>query len=291
MLQNSLFMSFCLSETDETSLAPMGHLVKRPDQPSVSLLLSRLYNYNPHEWLIVVLDIACQRKIGKRLPPELVFKIIFEYKGFLHPLAQCLIMDFEFYYFVRGIKLRMLITKVAGSCTCGGGFGAPTWSYPVDMASKYITAQIHGQHFPLTKQIACHIGRVGVCRWTSRFDGDFPRRQIYDTDPYNRRSPLVATTSCSLRRLWALYARNYNNNEAGYYYNTLQNSELEFSELDYIRNASRGEIRYMIGRAHGVECPSVVEKDYISRAEWVRVYYNSLRAPAEQLKDWPRRNR
>lgn len=59
-------------------------------------------------------------------------------------------------------------------------------------------------------------------------------------------------------------------------------------ECEFVLYADRGQIRQLIARAHGTEVLHIEGDDYISRSEWARVFYNSLRE--EPLRDWPRVN-
>jgi hypothetical protein len=261
-------------------------------QPThTTLLLPRLFDANPHLWLDVILNIACQRAIGKRFAAELVLKVLFETRGFVHPLARALTCDLKFNHFVRGTHHRLLVVRVAGSCTCGGPYGIPTWKQPVDDAAKYLTAQNQGKRLPLTKQIVCHLGRVGRVPQHLISAGHGHGARHYHNGIYcDARMRLSVTTSCSMARLWTQYAKNHYNRELVHYHHMFREHESEFSEVDYLHGASREQVREMIGRAHGIRGPSVIGEDFVSRAKWVQTYYNSLRSPEEQLEDWPRRN-
>ena len=264
---------------------------KKYHQPThTTLLLSRLFEANPHLWLGVILDIACQRAIGKRLPAEMVLKVLFENRGHVHPLARALTCDFRFCHFVRGTQYRLLVVRVAGSCTCGGRHGIPTWKQPVDQAAKYLTARNEGKKLPLTKQIACHLGRVGRVPQHLISAEHGHDRHYHNGIYYDQRMRLPVNTSCSIARLWTQYAKNHYNRVSAHYHHMFRGHESEFSEVDYLRGACREQVRAMIGRAHGIQGPSVIGEDFVSRAKWVQTYYNSLRVPEEQLEDWPRRS-
>lgn len=277
---------------------------RRKSKPNpTTLLLPRLFDANPHLWLGVILDIACQRAIGKRFPAEMVLKVLFENRSFVHPLARALTSDMDFNSFVRGTQCRAFVVRVSGSCKCGGGYGMPTWKQPVDEAAKYLTAQNQGKKLPLTKQIACHLGRVGRIPFPLHSAQRANHGRHYHNGICNdQRATLSVTTSCSIARLWTQYAKNHYNRISVHYHHMFRRHELEFSEVDYLRGACREQVREMIGRAHGIQGPSVIGEDFVSRAKWVQTYfvsrakwvqtyYNSLRAPEEQLEDWPRRNR
>ena len=266
---------------------------QKSHQPApTTLLLSRLFEVNPHLWLGVILNIACERTIGKRYPTELVLKVLFENRCFVHPLARVLMDDLDFNYFVRRTQFRSFVVRVAGSCTCGGGYGAPTWKQPVDDAAKYLTAQNQGKRLRLTKQIVCHLGRVGRMPFPlDSVERANHGRHYHNGIYYDQRATLSVTTSCSIARLWTQYAKNHYNRVSVHYHHMFRRHESEFSEVDYLRGACREQVREMIGRAHGIQGPSVIGEDFVSRAKWVQTYYNSLRAPEEQLEDWPRRNR
>ena len=267
---------------------------RRKSKPTpTTLLLSRLFDANPHLWLGVILDIACQRAIGKRFPAEMVLKVLFENRSFVHPLARALTSDMDFNSFVRGTQCRAFVVRVSGSCTCGGGYGMPTWKQPVDEAAKYLTAQNQGKKLPLTKQIACHLGRVGRVPqhlMRTEYGHGHGARHYHNGIYYDQRASLSVTTSCSIARLWTQYAKNHYNRVSVHYHHMFRRHESEFSEVDYLRGACREQVREMIGRAHGIQGPSVIGEDFVSRAKWVQTYYNSLRAPEEQLEDWPRRS-
>lgn len=273
--------------------APRRKRQKSHQPTPTTLLLSRLFDANPHLWLGVIWDIACQRAIGKRFPAEMVLKVLFENRSFVHPLARALTSDMDFNSFVRGTQFKSFAVRVSGSCTCGGGYGMPTWKQPVDEAAKYLTAQNAGKKLPLTKQIACHLGRVGrVPQHLMRTEHGYGHgaRHYHNGIYYDQRASLSVTTSCSIARLWTQYAKNHYNRVSVHYHHMFRRHESEFSEVDYLRGACREQVREMIGRAHGIQGPSVIGEDFVSRAKWVQTYYNSLRAPEEQLEDWPRRS-
>ena len=228
---------------------------------------------------------------GKRFATELVLKVLFDNRGYVHPLARALTSDFDFNYFVRGTQHRSLVVRVSGSCTCGGGYGMPTWKQPVDQAAKYLTARNEGKKLPLTKQIVCHLGRVGrVPQHLISAQHGHGARHYHNGIYYDQRASLSVTTSCSIARLWTQYAKNHYNRISVHYHHMFRRHESEFSEVDYLRGACREQVREMIGRAHGIQGPSVIGNDFVSRAKWVQTYYNSLRVPEEQLEDWPRRS-
>ena len=266
---------------------------RRKSQPTpTTLLLSRLFDANPHLWLGVILDIACQRAIRKRFPAEMVLKVLFENRSFVHPLARALTIDMDFNSFVRGTQCRAFVVRVSGSCTCGGGYGMPTWKQPVNEAANYLTAQNQGKRLRLTKQIVCHLGRVGRMPFSlDSVERANHGRHYHNGIYYDQRGSLSVTTSCSIARLWTQYAKNHYNRTSVHYHHMFREHESEFSEVDFLRCASRELVREMIGRAHGIQGPSVIGEDFVSRAKWVQTYYNSLRASDEQLEDWPRRNR
>ena len=274
------------------TLQPVPRRTKTTPNPT-PLLLSRLFDANPHFWLGVILNIACQRAIKKRFATELLLKILYYNRGFVHPLARALTCDFRFYHFVRETQYRVLALRVAGSCTCGGGHGIPPWKQPYHQAAKYLTAQNAGKRLPLTKQVVCHLGRVTRMPFDfkSSEPGQHWGRHFHNGIYYDQRMRLPVNTSCSIARLWGHYAKNHYNQELVHYHHTFREHEFEFSEVDYLHGASREQVREMIGRAHGIRRPSVIGEDFVSRAKWVQTYYNSLRPPDEQLEDWPRRNR
>ena len=272
--------------------APRRKRQKSHQLTPTTLLLSRLFDANPHLWLGVILDIACQRAIGKRFPAEMVLKVLFENRSFVNPLARALTSDLDFNSFVRGTQLRSLVVRVSGSCTCGGGYGMPTWKQPVDDAAKYLTAQNQGKRLRLTKQIVCHLGRVGRMPFSlDSVERANQGRHYHNGIFYDQRATLSVTTSCSIARLWTQYAKNHYNRASVHYHHMFREHESEFSEVDFLRCASRELVREMIGLAHGIQGPNVIGEDFVSRAKWVQTYYNSLRASDEQLEDWPRRNR
>ena len=128
---------------------------------------------------------------------------------------------------------------------------------PVDQAAKYLMARNEGKKLPLTKQIVCHLGRVGrVPQHLISAEHGHGARHYHNGIYYDARGRLSVTTSCSIARLWTQYAKNHYNRVSVHYHHMFRGHELEFSEVDYLRGACRDQVREMIGRAHGIRDPA-----------------------------------
>jgi len=194
---------------------------------------------------------ACDRLTGVRLPDELGRLVMHKHRGMQAPSARIFWMD-------PVLSSMRRSNSAEYRCRCG------SW----DMGHP-------GQHVVVTKKMASH---------------STPRRWA-GVDSYVQ----CGSWACNLPRfsnrcgLASLYGSVVRNSalpppEGQCIHDKWFNAGM--GEPMFLLFADRSQVRALIAKVNGTKRIHIDGCDYNSKADWVRVYYNSLRETP--LEDWPR---
>ncbi len=228
---------------------------------------------------------ACEGLTGRGMAMELVMLVLVRHRGFRTPSAQVFWMDpgLSTHAWFNLTKARGYITEL---CACGAGGNIIAMGHPV---RKRLAALRNGEHPPMTARAAMHLqprrpavpstylqcGKHMV--WTHEgssvdcFGAPCRKTLLWNRVLMNRALDCNPThMACDVTHwsMWRWFTDPW------------------LTEARFLLYADRGQIRELIARAHGTKLVRLEGDDYTSRAEWVRVYYNSLRETP--LEDWPR---
>ena len=235
---------------------------------------------------LAALNEVCQDLCGREFPHELGMAVLLEHGGMRAPSAVAFLGERRMWNWIQTFKsalaqpngmLHLIISSV-DHCVCG----ADNLSIA---AGKYCAAMSYYSHGTMTKTLACHwaqrISNVGS-RWVKEgpWKAEDPSRKRWKTD-------------CAMAQLWM--GLLFNTSEAlmltskssqAIYYMSRKIRFMEgLTEREFLAHANREQIREAIANANGTEQVRIEGDDYTSRAEWVRVFYNSLRP--RPLMAWP----
>jgi hypothetical protein len=240
---------------------------------------------------LAALSEVCQSLCGREFPHELGMAVLIEHGGMRAPSAVAFLGEHRMWIWIRIYESALAelnqevsaasVSRMLGSgarCVCGAE------NLPVAVG-RYCAAMSYYGRGTMTKTLACHwprrMSNVGS-RWVTE-------GPLKVEDPTRKRW----TDACAMADLWM-----------GVWFNTSDtmtlmssskrilydmNRQIRFrqglSEREFLAYANRGEIREAIANANGTEQVRIDGDDYTSRAEWVRVFYNSLRP--RPLMAWP----
>lgn len=242
------------------------------------------------EYLAVLSDV-CRSLCGQEFPHELGVVVLFEHMGMRAPSATAFLGERRMWDWIQKYD-NCMISRISQNdvyvgdrtliafrqCMCGAN--------PELNVQRYCDAMSNYGRAMMTKQLACHqphrLSNVSS-RWVAE-------------GPWKARNPTkhVWKTDCSLVDLWM-----------GIWFNTsktldllgksiislyVMNRTIRFlpglTEREFLYDANREQIREAIANANGTQPLRIQGDDYTSRAEWVRVFYNSMRP--RLLRSWPR---
>lgn len=237
---------------------------------------------------LAALSEACWGLCGREFPHELGMLVLLEYGGMRSPSAVAFLGEQKMWTWIRIYEsvladAHKMVTAArlwnpCGMCQCGAE------NLPVAV-ERYCTDVSYYGRGTMTKTLACHyphrISNIGS-RWVK--EGPW---KVEDPTRMRWRD------QCSMTELWlGLW---FNTSEAlasvsrGIQQLYHMNRNLRFRqglmERDFLYSANREQIREAIANVNGTEKVRIEGDDYTSRAEWVRVFYNSLRP--RPLKSWP----
>jgi len=244
-----------------------------------------------------VLSEVCEGLCGHGFPHELGMAVLFAYGGMRAPSAVAFLGERRMWEYIRNHEsvmnewqsamnerqrntnhaLVLCMHKFEGVCVCGAK------NMPA-IAGRYCAAMSYYGRATMTKQLACH--------WPCRLS-NVTERWVTE-GPWKVEDPTRKqwTDRCAMADLWmGLWI---NTSEVALQSGVLQyvyhtNKKIRFrhglSEREFLYYANREQIREAIANTNGTEVVRIEGDDYTSRAEWVRVFYNSLRL--RPLKAWP----
>lgn len=239
---------------------------------------------------LAALSEVCQGLCGREFPHELGMAVLIEYGGMRAPSAVAFLGEQRMWSWVHAYEslMRELQTEYGlrahsilnsgDLCQCGA-------ENPAVATGKYCAAVSYYGRGTMTKTLACHWPRrssnVGS-RWVR--EGPWKVE-----DPTRKRW----TVTCAMAELWMTLWFNTSKALASvskgmqqlYYMNRRVRFRQGLSEREFLSGADREQIREAIANANGTEQVRIEGDDYTSRAEWVRVFYNSLRP--RPLMAWP----
>lgn len=240
---------------------------------------------------LAALSGVCQDLCGREFPHELGMAVLLEHGGMRAPSAVAFLGEQKMWAWVRAHELLMCelhrgaeyasvarMLDSCGACQCGA-------ENPAVAVGKYCAAVSYYGRGTMTKTLACHWPRR-MSNVESRWVAEGPWKV---EDPMRKR----LTVTCAMADLWMGLWYNTSNVLASIPKNIQQlyhmNYQFRFrqglSEREFLVCANREEIREAIANANGTEKVWIKGDDYTSRAEWVRVFYNSLRP--RPLRAWP----
>lgn len=235
---------------------------------------------------LAVLSEVCEGLCGKRFSHELGVVVLFEHGGMRAPSAAAFLGEQRMWDWIRNYEfaigelpdLNMLSRKLDPDfrCVCG----AKNISVS---ARRYCAAMSQYGRATMTKKLACHwphrLSNVGS-RWVS--EGPWKTEDLTQKRWINK---------CAMAELWMGLWINTSESVSylGMRHLYLMGRAIRFREgvleREFLYHANREQIREAIANANGTEVVRIEGEDYTSRAEWVRVFYNSLRS--RPLQAWP----
>lgn len=231
---------------------------------------------------------VCEGLTGRRMAVELAVLVLVRHGGLRAPSAQVLWMD-------PGLNAHpwadALNLSAVAHCACGAGRNIVADGHPV---RKRLHALHDGKHPPMTARAAMHLQpRSPAVPSTYLTYGK------YAVAAHARGSRVSSSVDrfgawCRKTLLWNRVMANrvtdcdptQEVNNPMQYSVWRWRTDSWLTEARFLLHADRDQIRELIARAHGTKPIRIEGDDYTSRAEWVRVYYNSLRD--KPLEDWPR---
>lgn len=243
---------------------------------------------------LAVLSEVCQSLCGQEFPHELGMTVLLKHGGMLAPSAAALLGERRMWNWIREYELAIYkilcetniatvphVLESCGSCVCSA-------ELPFDIINYNERMSYYGRA-TITKHLACHLRRrisnVGT-RWVK----EGPWKVEDPTQGYRWSS------RCTMIELWLRLWFNTskllelipNDIQKLYHVNRGLRFRQGLSEQEFLYSANREQIREAIANANGTKLLRIEGDDYTSRAEWVRVFYNSLRP--RPLKSWPHAN-
>ena len=234
------------------------------------------------------LEDVCEGLTGMRMAAELVMLVLVRHRGLRTPSAQA-------YWKDPGLSAHpwadVLNLSVVAYCACGAGRDIMAEGHPV---RKRLYALHNGKRPPMTARAAMHLQpRTPAVPSTYLRHGKYAvRTHVSDF----RVSDTVDSFGAQCRKtlLWSRVLLNRTTdcdptlavNDPMHWWMWRWLTDPWLTEAQFLLYADRDQIRELIARAHGTKPVRLEGDDYTSRAEWVRVYYNSLRETP--LDDWPR---
>jgi len=204
---------------------------------------------------------------GFPMPTELALAILLRFRGLQHPLACS---------FLGGLaQRRERFTRWTSGpmatqpwCACGEN------GYINNLAHLFGHDVLPFHQLRLTRQVCSH-----TIWYRPTVPGQLVNHKLYAPHRcYGIRS------KCRNAALWLRVLRSPSRESAGAE-GTVETFPRGLSVLQFLRAATRAQVRDAIATANGTPSLTIADNDYTSRGEWVRVYYNSLRE--EPAKAWP----
>ena len=239
---------------------------------------------------LAVLSEVCQGLCGQGFPHELGVAVLFEHRGMRAPSAAAFLGERRMWDWIKNYETGIAnsseryemsaiyrILDVCGLCMCG--------AKPRLDIQRYSDAMSNYGRATMTKPLACHqpyrLSNVAA-RWVAE-------------GPWKARDPTRPGWKgiCSLVDLWTGIWVNTSETvgmldkriTGVYLMNRMVRFREGLTEREFLADANREQIREAIANANGTEPLRIKGDDYTSRAEWVQVFYNSLRP--KPLQAWP----
>lgn len=239
---------------------------------------------------LAVLSEVCENLCGQRFPHELGMTVLFRHGGLCASTAVAFLGERRMWDWIQNYHMFLSqlnqdndigeasrAMDLAQACVCGAN--------PHLNAKRHCDALTNYGRVTMTKQIACHqyprVSNVGS-RWVTEGPWKMENLMRHQWRSY-----------CAMMDLWVGVWFNKSEKLIGISNTILVLYEMKrkirfrkgLLEREFLYSANREQIREAIANANGTKPVRIDGNDYTSRAEWVRVFYNGLRA--KPLKAWP----